>query len=89
MIPDYREVSTTAAATELEWSRAAGLVLPILNDLVTLSRFRWDTLVYSQNRVGYTMPQLGPLQWQLTWVANFTADRNHEVWANFSIKALE
>lgn len=84
MIPDYRG--------GLNYSRSYGAGIgaeqpgwffQFSNDLVTLSRFRWDTLVYSQNRVGYTMPRFGPLQWQLTWVANFTADRNREAWANF------
>lgn len=52
-------------------------------DLVTLSRYRWDVLIYSQNRVGYQLPVLGPLHWQLVVNMNMTCDRNQEPWANF------
>ncbi|MCC6389289.1 MAG: tetratricopeptide repeat protein [Bryobacterales bacterium] len=84
MIPDYRGgVSHGHALGHGIGSEAAGWFVQTNADVVTLSRFRWDTLVYSQNKAGFTMPRLGGLQWQVAWNANLTVDRNREVWANF------
>lgn len=52
-------------------------------DFVLLSRFRWNGLIYSQNRPGYTLPSLGALQWRAVWNANLVTDTRHEAWANF------
>ncbi|MBI3678968.1 MAG: tetratricopeptide repeat protein [Acidobacteria bacterium] len=64
-------------------SPSPGLFFDMTEDVILLSRYRWDLLAYSQSRFGYTMPRLGPFAWQAVWNANFTADRNHEPWANF------
>jgi len=81
------EVSTTAAATSWNWSRAAGLVSQFSNDLV-IEPLPWDTLVYSQNRVA--TPCLNLVLCNAAHVGRiFTADRNHEFGRTSSIKALE
>lgn len=51
-------------------------------DGVFLSRFDNDFLVYWQNRAGYTLPNAGPLRWQLCMNANVTGDVRGQAWAN-------
>jgi hypothetical protein len=83
MAPDYRGgVSFARLAGKGIHSRQAGWFFETNKDIVVLSRFRWDLLLYTQNRAGYTMPALGPLEWQAVWNINLTVDRNREPWAN-------
>jgi tetratricopeptide (TPR) repeat protein len=51
-------------------------------DGVFLSRFDNDFLLYWQTRAGYTLPNAGPLRWQLYANANITADARGQAWAN-------
>lgn len=83
MIPDYRGGLSYGHAFGRGIGSEAGWFAQTNADVVTLSRFRWNTLVYSQNKAGFTMPRLGGLEWQVAWNANLTVDRNREVWANF------
>lgn len=56
------------------------------DDGVFLSRFQNDFLLYSQNRIGYTLAALdalGGLQLQLYWNSNASADVRRQYWANF------
>jgi len=83
-VPDYRGgISFSKSFGAGISSERPGWFVQITDDVVTLSRFRWNVLAYTQNRVGYTMPKLGPVQWQAVWNANVTFDRNREAWANF------
>jgi hypothetical protein len=55
-------------------------------DGIYVSRFNKDTLVYSQNRAGFTMGQLetfGGLHTQFYWNANATVDMQGQYWANY------
>ncbi len=51
-------------------------------DVLFLSRFERDTIMYAQNRGGYTLPSLGPSKLQLVWNMNLTADVRRLGWAN-------
>jgi Tfp pilus assembly protein PilF len=59
-----------------------GLFAEDATDLVYVSRFDNDTILYSQNRGGYTLFPSGPAQLQITWSANFTRDVRGFQWAN-------
>jgi tetratricopeptide (TPR) repeat protein len=84
-VPDYRGgISFARGFGAGIASERAGWFFQITDDIVTLSRFRWNVLAYTQNRVGFTLPHLGPLQWQALWNFNLTFDRNREPWANFA-----
>jgi hypothetical protein len=48
------------------------------DDLVYVRRFDKDTLVYSQNRTGYTFRQ----HTQMYWNWNLTTDVKRQYWAN-------
>jgi tetratricopeptide (TPR) repeat protein len=83
--PDYRGgISFAKLFGKGIHSRQAGWFFETNKDIAVLSRFRWDLLFYTQNRAGYTLPALGPLEWQAVWNVNLTADRNREPWANFT-----
>ncbi len=84
MTPDYRGGVSYAR----RWGRGIlsenpGLFLENTNDAVYLSRFAWNLLLYTQNRVGYKLPDWHGLQWQAGWNMNLTTDRKGEAWANF------
>jgi Flp pilus assembly protein TadD len=51
-------------------------------DLVYISRFDHDVLLYSQNKAGWTLPSAGPFQPQLYMNLNFTTDARRLAWAN-------
>ncbi|MGA2183786.1 MAG: tetratricopeptide repeat protein [Bryobacteraceae bacterium] len=76
MIPDYRG--------GLSWARALGHAagghgrfFETNDDLVFVSRFANDVMVYSQNRAGFGFGKV-----QFYWNGNITADSNHQYWAN-------
>jgi Tfp pilus assembly protein PilF len=55
-------------------------------DGVFISRFSNDSLLYSQNRAGYTLrssESAGGLHAQLVWNVNLTADAKRQYWANY------
>ncbi|MDZ4797808.1 MAG: tetratricopeptide repeat protein [Bryobacteraceae bacterium] len=51
-------------------------------DLLFISRFERDTILYAQNRGGYTLRSVGPLKAQFVWNLNVTADVRRLSWAN-------
>jgi hypothetical protein len=55
------------------------------DDGVYVSRFSHDTLLYSQNRTGFTFPGLeaGGFHAQIYWNGNVTVDAIGQYWANF------
>jgi Tfp pilus assembly protein PilF len=84
-IPDYRGGLSYAKGIGHLMAAGHGWFAETNDDLVFVSRFADDTLLYGQNRAGYTLPQAenwGGLQAQLFWNANLTADRLRQYWAN-------
>ena len=87
-LPDYRG----GLAYGRGWGRLLGgehkgKFFETNDDVVFISRFGNDTLLYSQNRFGYTLEPLesfGGLQAQVLWNANITVDLKREQWANFA-----
>ncbi|MBL8215864.1 MAG: tetratricopeptide repeat protein [Bryobacterales bacterium] len=83
-IPDYRGGVSMARAWGPGRSLSEpGVFLETDADVVTLSRFGWDTLFVVQNRVGYTLPVLGLFSARAVWNINLTNDTQRQVWANF------
>jgi tetratricopeptide (TPR) repeat protein len=84
-VPDYRGgISFSRGFGKGLGATKSGWFFETVNDIVTLSRFQWNLIAYSQNRAGFTLPPLGLLQWQGVWNGNLTTDRKREPWANFS-----
>jgi Flp pilus assembly protein TadD len=85
-IPDYRGGLSYAKALGHPMG-SHGLFAETNDDGVFVSRFQNDMLLYSQNRVGYTIAPaedfLGGLRAQVYWNFNVTADREHQYWANY------
>jgi tetratricopeptide (TPR) repeat protein len=85
-IPDYRGGLSYAKALGHPMG-SHGLFAETNDDGVFVSRFQNDMLLYSQNRVGYTIAPaedfLGGLRAQVYWNVNVTADREHQYWANY------
>jgi len=83
MLPDYRGgVSVAEGVGHTLRGESPGGFADMTLDAVYFSRFGNDTLVYSQNRVGYTA---GPKQFrvQIYWNGNVTIDSQRQAWANF------
>lgn len=84
--PDYRGgISFAKGFGRLLGSETGGLFFETNADGVFISRFDNDTLLYWQNRLGWTSPPLGALgglQLQLYWNGNVTADVRRQYWAN-------
>ena len=63
-----------------------GLYAETNDDLIYVRRFDNDTLLYSQNRAGYTLRQpeasVGGLHAQVYWNWNLTTDVKRQYWAN-------
>ncbi len=79
MVPDYRGgVSVTKGFGHMLTGSERGLFAEFVADAVFVSRFADDTLVYSQNRTGYTFGAA-----QLYWNWNITADVKRQYWANY------
>lgn len=84
MVPDYRGgVSFGRGKGHLLGAEAPGLFAETHDDLVFVSRFGNDTLAYSQNQAGYTLPRLAGLRSQVYLNVNITVDGNRQDWANF------
>jgi tetratricopeptide (TPR) repeat protein len=87
LVPDYRGgVSYVKGFGHLLAGGAHGLFAETNDDGIYVSRFDKDTLLYSQNRAGFTMRELeniGGLHTQFYWNANATVDMLGQYWANY------
>jgi len=86
-MPDYRGgLSYAKAFGNLLTKGSHGLFAETNMDGVFISRFSNDSILYSQNRAGYTLrpaERVDGLHSQLVWNANFTADAKRQYWANY------
>lgn len=85
--PDYRGGASYARGVgHLLTQGSHGLFAETNDDVIYVSRFDRDTLLYSQNRAGFTLPQpetaLGGIHVQLYWNSNVTVDVKRLYWAN-------
>lgn len=84
MIPDYRGgLSFSRSVGHNLGAESKGVFFESNNDGVFVSRFQNDVLFYSQNRLGYTLPEMAGIQFQLFWNGNATKDLNRQYWANY------
>ena len=82
-LPDYRGgLAYAKGFGRLLGAESSGTFFETNADLVYVSRFAGDTLVYAQNRAGYTTAP-GGFRLQLYCNANLTADTQNQTWANF------
>ncbi|HTS77863.1 MAG TPA: tetratricopeptide repeat protein [Bryobacteraceae bacterium] len=87
VVPDYRGgVSYGKGWGNLLAAGRHGLFAETNDDGIYVSRFDHDTLLYSQNRTGYTFRGLeaGGLHAQIYWNWNVTADALRQYWANYA-----
>ncbi len=87
IIPDYRGGISGAKGFGHLMNSSKGLYFETNDDMVFVSRFQDDLLLYSQNRAGYTFAPLegfGGFQSQLYWNGNITTDRLRQYWANYA-----
>ena len=87
IVPDYRGgLSFGRGLGHLLAPGQHGAYAETNDDLVYVGRFDKDTLVYSQNRTGYTFRQPeaggGAPHMQMYWNWNLTADVRRQYWAN-------
>jgi Tfp pilus assembly protein PilF len=86
--PDYRGgVSFAKGFGHLLATGSHGLFAETNLDGVFVSRFGNDSLLYAQNRLGYTLRSaegFGGFHWQILWNVNATADAHRQYWANFA-----
>ncbi len=87
MVPDYRGGLSFAKGLGGLLARGGhGMFAETNDDGLYVSRFGKDTLLYSQNRTGYTFRSaegFGEFHAQLFWNANVTADQLGQYWANY------
>jgi tetratricopeptide (TPR) repeat protein len=76
--PDYRGGLALARG----WTRGPWFV-ETTADALFVSRFHNDSLLYAQNRAGYSL-RWGASKLQLYWNGNFTVDAKRQYWANFA-----
>jgi Flp pilus assembly protein TadD len=86
MIPDYRGGIAFAKGFGHLLNSSRGFFFENNDDVVFVSRFQDDLLLYTQNRSGYTFSKSESrgFQAQLYWNFNGTVDRLHQYWANFA-----
>jgi len=87
IVPDYRGgLSFAKGLGHLLAPGQHGAYAETNDDLVYVYRFDKDTLVYSQNRTGYTFRQPeargGAAHMQMYWNWNLTTDVKRQYWAN-------
>jgi Tfp pilus assembly protein PilF len=85
MVPDYRGgVSFAKGLGHLLAPGQHGAFVETNDDLVYVRRFEKDTLVYSQNRAGFTFRQAetSGFHAQMYWGWNATTDVQRQYWAN-------
>ena len=87
LVPDYRGGVTYAKGFGNLLNRGMhGFFAETNDDGIFVSRFSNDSLLYSQNRTGYTFKQMeagGFFHPQLYWNLNATVDALGEYWANY------
>jgi Tfp pilus assembly protein PilF len=87
LLPDYRGgVSYVKGFGKLLAKGAHGLFAETNDDGIYVSRFDKDTLLYSQNRAGYTLREsetFAGFHAQVYWNANATVDMLGQYWANY------
>jgi tetratricopeptide (TPR) repeat protein len=87
LVPDYRGgVSFAKGIGGLLARGGHGLFAETNDDGIYVSRFGKDTLLYSQNRTGYTLRSTegaGGVHAQFYWNWNVTADLQGQYWANY------
>jgi Flp pilus assembly protein TadD len=86
MIPDYRGGIAFAMGFGHLLSGSKGFFFETNEDVIFVSRFQNDLLLYTQNRSGYTFSKSESLgfQAQLYWNHNATVDRLRLYWANYA-----
>jgi Tfp pilus assembly protein PilF len=88
LLPDYRGgVSYVKGFGKLLAKGAHGLFAETNDDGIYVSRFDKDTLLYSQNRAGYTLREseaFAGFHAQVFWNANATVDWLGQYWANYA-----
>jgi len=86
MIPDYRGGIAFAKGFGHLLNGSKGFFFETNEDLVFVSRFQNDLLLYTQNRSGYTFSasESTGFQPQIYWNYNATVDRLHQYWANYA-----
>jgi Tfp pilus assembly protein PilF len=78
--PDYRGgVNLARSFGRSLLAKQSGFAFDTTADIVYLSRFERDTMLYWQNRTGYT---LAPAHLQFYWNTNLVADVRKLYWAN-------
>ncbi|HLJ44655.1 MAG TPA: tetratricopeptide repeat protein [Bryobacteraceae bacterium] len=85
--PDYRGGLSFGKGLGHLMGGKHGFYAETNDDAVFVSRFQNDTILYSQNRTGYTFPKAeaaGNFQAQFYWNYNVTVDRLRQYWANFA-----
>jgi Flp pilus assembly protein TadD len=87
LLPDYRGgVSYVKGFGGLLTKGAHGLFAETNDDGIYVSRFAKDTLLYSQNRAGFTLREseaLAGFHAQVYWNGNATVDMLGQYWANY------
>ncbi len=84
VLPDYRGgVSFAKGFGNLLAAGRHGWFAETNDDGLYVSRFGKDTLLYSQNRAGWTFRSLEFVHPQVYWNANLTADALGQYWANY------
>jgi Tfp pilus assembly protein PilF len=87
MVPDYRGGLSFAKGFGGLLARGGhGLFAETNDDGLYVSRFAKDTLLYSQNRTGYTFRSaegVGDFHFQIFWNWNITVDELGQYWANY------
>jgi Tfp pilus assembly protein PilF len=87
LLPDYRGgVSYVKGFGKLLTKGGHGLFAETNDDGIYVSRFDKDTLLYSQNRAGYTLREsetFAGFHAQVYWNANATVDMLGQYWANY------
>ena len=81
-IPDYRGGLSYSKGLGHLLTAGPGWFAETNDDLIFVSRFQNDTLLYLQTRAGYTLPRIASTNLQFFWNANLTADRLRQYWAN-------
>lgn len=86
LMPDYRGgISYSKGFGNLLTKGSHGPFAETTLDGIFVSRFANDSLLYSQNRAGYTLrsAETGGFHAQLLWNLNLTADAQRQYWANY------
>lgn len=87
MTPDYRGgLSASRSYGRNLGAPKAGAFFESVNDFVFVSRFSRDWLLYSQNKLGYTLPRAENSGFHLQgfWSINATTDMKRFAWANYA-----